>query len=240
MRVEALSKGVLKMPKWAMVIDLDKCTGCGACAVACKMENNVPIVDPEEAQNGRVMFWMDMMTTYEGDFPNTQVKRVPKPCFHCDNPPCTVVCPVGATYRNPEGLVAQIYHRCIGCRYCMVACPFTAKVYNWYEPQWLEGSSKVANPDVSRRMVGVVEKCSFCSHRLMKAKETADLEERKIRDDEYVPACMESCPADAIVFGDIDNRESKVSRLSRSYRASRLMDDLGVNPKVYYLARRTA
>jgi len=226
------------MPKWAMVIDLDKCTGCGACMVACKVENNVPIADPVEAQSGRVMFWMDMMTTYEGDYPNTSMRRAPKPCFHCDDPPCTLVCPVGATYRNPEGLVAQIYHRCIGCRYCMAACPFTAKVYNWYEPQWIEGS-QVGNPDVSRRMVGVVEKCSFCSHRLMKVKETADLEERPISDQEYVPACAESCPADAIVFGDIEDRESEVSRLSRNYRVFRFMDDLGVKPKVYYLARRT-
>lgn len=227
------------MSKWAMVIDLDKCTGCGSCNVACKMENNVPIVDPEEAQNGRAMFWMDMMTTIEGDYPNTHVKRVPKPCFHCDDPPCTLVCPVGATYRNPEGLVAQIYHRCIGCRYCMAACPFTAKSFNWYDPKWIDGAPDIGNPDVSRRMVGVVEKCSFCSHRLQKAKETADVEDRQIRDGEYVPACMESCPADAIVFGDIENRDSNVARLSRSYRVYRYGEDLGVEPKVYYLARRT-
>ena len=227
------------MSKWAMVIDLDKCTGCGACNVACKMENNVPIVDPEEAQNGRAMFWMDMMTTIEGDYPNTYVKRVPKPCFHCDDPPCTLVCPVGATYRNPEGLVAQIYHRCIGCRYCMAACPFTAKSFNWYDPKWIDGAPDVGNPDVSRRMVGVVEKCSFCSHRLQKVKETADVEDRQIRDGEYVPACLESCPADAIVFGDIENRDSDVARLSRSYRVYRYGEDLGVEPKVYYLARRT-
>jgi len=221
-----------------MVIDLDKCTGCGGCVVACKMENNVPIVDPEEAQHGRVMFWMDMMTTIEGEFPSTRAKRGPKPCFQCDDPPCTLVCPVGATYRNPEGLVAQIYHRCIGCRYCMAACPFTAKVYNWYDPKSIDGA-EVGNPDVSRRMVGVVEKCSFCSHRLMKVKETADVEDRPITDGEYTPACAESCPADAIVFGDIENKESRVYQLSRSYRVFRYMDDLGVKPKVYYLARRT-
>ncbi len=221
-----------------MVIDLDKCTGCDACAVACKMENNVPIADPAEAQSGRAMFWMDMMTTTEGAFPNTVTKRVPKPCFHCDDPPCTLVCPVGATYRNPEGLVAQIYHRCIGCRYCMAACPFTAKVYNWYDPKWIDGA-EVGNPDVSRRMVGVVEKCSFCSHRLMSVKETAHREDRPIMDGEYVPACAESCPAEAIVFGDIENEESRVYRLSRSYRVMRYGEDLGVKPKVYYLSRRT-
>jgi Fe-S-cluster-containing dehydrogenase component len=227
------------MPKWAMVIDLDKCTGCGACLVACKMENNVPIVLPEEAEHDRVMFWMDMIVTHEDDHANVHMKLVPKPCFQCDDPPCTKVCPVGATYRNPEGLVAQIYHRCIGCRYCMAACPYTAKVFNWYEPRWMEGPHRVSNPDVSLRMVGVVEKCSFCAHRLQKVKENADIENRSIRDGEYVPACMESCPADAIAFGDIEDDESAVFQLSRSYRVYRFMEDLGVKPKVYYLARRT-
>ncbi len=228
------------MPKWAMVIDLDKCTGCGACMTACKTENNVAIVDSVEAQLGRSMFWMDMITTYEGEYPNIHVKRMPKPCFHCDNPPCTKVCPVRATYRNEDGLVAQIYHRCIGCRYCMVACPFTSKVYNWGEPKWLDGATTCFNPDVSKRMVGVVEKCSFCAHRLLKVKEDADMEERPIRDGEYVPACGENCPADAIYFGDIENTESIVYKLARSYRASRVMEEHGIEPKVYYLSKRKA
>lgn len=228
------------MPKWAMVIDIDKCTGCGACMTACKTENNVAIVDPVEAQQGRSMFWMDMITTYEGEYPNIHVKRMPKPCFHCDNPPCTKVCPVRATYRNEDGLVAQIYHRCIGCRYCMVACPFTSKIYNWGEPKWLDGATTCFNPDVSKRMVGVVEKCSFCAHRLLKVKEDADMEERPIRDGEYVPACGENCPADAIYFGDIENKESIVYKLARSYRASRVMEEHGIEPKVYYLSKRKA
>jgi molybdopterin-containing oxidoreductase family iron-sulfur binding subunit len=226
------------MAKWAMVIDLDKCTGCGACQVACKMENNIPVVDPEEVARGRVMFWMDMITTYEGEYPNVKAGRMPKPCFHCDNPPCTKVCPVGATYKNEEGLVAQIYHRCIGCRYCMAACPFTAKVYNWYEPPVFNENRSTFNPDVSKRMVGVVEKCTFCAHRLMKVKEQAASEDRRIRDDEYIPACAEICPADAIYFGDLEDPTSKVHDLSRSYRASRVMDDLGVEPKVFYLSKR--
>lgn len=223
-----------------MVIDLDKCTGCGACQVACKMENNVPAVAPEEAAKDRVMFWMDMITSYEGEFPNVQVKRMPKPCFHCDNPPCTKVCPVRATYRNDEGLVAQIYSRCIGCRYCMAACPFTSKVYNWYDQPVFNEHHAVLNPDVSARMAGVVEKCSFCAHRLIKVKERAAMEDRGIRDNEYMPACAEICPADAISFGDLDDKTSKVYKLSRSYRASRIMDDLGVEPKVYYLSKRMA
>jgi len=227
------------MPKWAMVIDLDKCTGCGACSTACKLENNIPTVAPEEAQSGRVMFWMDMITGHENEFPNVRLHRYPKPCFHCDNPPCTRVCPVHATYLNEEGLVGQIYHRCIGCRYCMAACPYSAKVFNWYEPQWDGMLDACHNPDVSLRMVGVVEKCSFCSHRLIKAKEEADAEERSIVDGEYLPACAESCPADAIYFGDLEDRESRVHALARSTRASRLLDDLGTEPKVIYLAERT-
>ncbi len=227
------------MSKWAMAIDLDRCTGCEACMVSCKVENNIPIVEAEEAQSGRVMYWMDMMSTHEGEAQEFTQQSVPKPCFHCDDPPCVLVCPVGATYRNPEGLVAQVYHRCIGCRYCMAACPYTAKVFNWYEPTWLEDSELRPNPDVSIRMAGVVEKCSFCSHRLMDVKERADLEDREIRDGEYIPACQEICPADAIVFGDIEDKSSRVYQLSRSYRARKYMDDLGVKPKVFYLSRRT-
>ncbi|MBM2842014.1 MAG: hypothetical protein HW412_2542 [Bacteroidetes bacterium] len=226
------------MPKWAMVIDMNKCTGCSACMAACKMENNVAIVSPKEAQEGRTMFWMDMITTQEGEYPNVSAKRMPKPCYQCDDPPCIKVCPVGATYRNEEGLVGQIYERCIGCRYCMAACPYTAKVFNWEEPKWIDGATSCFNPDVSRRMVGVVEKCSFCAHRLLKVKENADQEERSIRDGEYVPACMENCPADAIAFGDLEDKESVVHKLAHSYRASRVMEDLGVEPKVYYLSKR--
>ncbi len=226
------------MPKWAMVIDLDKCTGCGDCIAACKLENNIAIVSPEEADDGRVMFWMDMITIHEGEYPNIKVKRFPKPCFHCDNPPCTKVCPVNATYKNEEGLIAQIYHRCIGCRYCMVACPYTAKVFNWLEPEWTDEFKSCFNPDVSPRMKGVVEKCSFCAHRLLKVKEAADSEDREIMDNEYLPACSESCPANAIDFGDLENKESRVYNLSRSSRALREMENLGTEPKVIYLLKR--
>jgi len=226
------------MPKWAMAIDLDKCTGCGDCMAACKLENNIAIVDPEQADEGRVMLWMDMMTIYEGEYPNIKVKRIPKPCFHCDNPPCIKVCPVHATYINEEGLVGQIYNRCIGCRYCMAACPYTAKVFNWYEPEWADEFKTCMNPDVSMRMKGVVEKCSFCAHRLLKVKETADVDDRQIADGEYMPACADSCPADAIFFGDLENKESKVYQLSNSPRAFRELENLGTIPKVFYLSER--
>ncbi|RMD49571.1 MAG: 4Fe-4S dicluster domain-containing protein [Ignavibacteria bacterium] len=226
------------MPKWGMVIDLDKCTGCGACTSACKLENNIAIVDPKEANKGRVMFWMDMMSKDYGDYPDIKTKRIPKSCYHCDNPPCTKVCPVHATYKNEEGLVGQVYHRCIGCRYCMAACPYTAKVFNWFEPVWEGDFDKCHNPDVSLRMKGVVEKCSFCAHRLIRVKEDAAAEERELADGDYTTACQENCPADAIYFGDLEDKNSKVYKMANSPRAQRMMEDLGTEPKVIYLAYR--
>lgn len=224
------------MARWGMVIDLNKCTGCGECASACKVENNVGLVGREEAATGRTMLWMDMLTTHEGEYPNVKTRYLPRPCLHCDNPPCTKVCPVRATYLNNEGIVAQIFPQCIGCRYCMAACPYTVKSFNWYKPTWPEEMAAALNPDVSVRPDGVVEKCTFCIHRLQKAKEQAAVEKREMREDEYVPACVESCPTKAITFGDLDNKDSEVTKLSHSPRAFRLLEDLGTKPKVYYLS----
>jgi molybdopterin-containing oxidoreductase family iron-sulfur binding subunit len=218
-----------------MVIDLDKCTGCGACVVACKAENNIPSPDPKQAALGRSISWMELLVVVEGDYPHLKVRYLPRPCMQCDNPPCTKVCPVYATYKNEEGLVAQVYGRCIGCRYCTNACPYTAKYFNWFEPHWPAELENCLNPDVSIRPKGVVEKCTFCHHRLQKAKESARAEHRDLRDDDYVPACVQTCPAGAMYFGDIDNPDSEVSRFSNSSRAFRLLEDLGTEPKVIYL-----
>ncbi|MFQ5602437.1 MAG: 4Fe-4S dicluster domain-containing protein [bacterium] len=224
------------MPKWGMVIDLNKCTGCGECVAACKMELNVAIVGPEESARGRTLFCMDIFTFYEGEFPNVKVRHLPRPCFHCEHPPCTKVCPVRATYINDEGIVAQIYPQCIGCRYCQTACPYTVKYFNWYKPEWPEEMRATLNPDVSVRPAGVVEKCTFCVHRLQKAKEQAAVEQRQLEEGDYVPACVESCPAKAMYFGDLDNPKHQVNKLKRSHRAFRVMEDLGTEPKVYYLS----
>ena len=224
------------MPRWGMVIDLDKCTGCGECVAACKIENNVAIVGPEDSAKGRTMFWMDMLTTYEGEFPHLKVKYFPRPCFHCDDPPCIRVCPVRATYINEEGIVAQIFPQCIGCRYCMAACPYTVKSFNWHRPYWPQEMASAMNPDVSVRPAGIVEKCTFCIHRLQKAKETAAAENRDLQEGDYVVACQESCPTKAISFGDLDDPNSEVSKLKRSPRAFRLLEELGTEPKVYYLS----
>jgi len=159
---------------------------------------------------------------------------VPRPCFHCDNPPCVRVCPVDATSRNPEGLVVQVYSRCIGCRFCMVACPYNAKFFNWRRYQ-AEGPRR--NPDVSVRPKGVVEKCTFCHHRLQRARERASMEGRPLEPAEYTPACAEACPTQAIVFGDLSDPRSEVTRLAASPRAFRFGEELGTRPKVFYLRR---
>ena len=229
------------MTRWGMVIDLDKCTACQACVVACKVENNVPISSPKDAEEGRVMMWMQLITEIEGEFPHFEKTRfIPRPCMHCDNPPCTKVCPTKATYKNPEGLVAQIYGQCIGCRYCANNCPYTVKYFNWYKPEWPEEMHHGFNPDVSIRPKGIIEKCTFCHHRLIKAKEEAKAEGRALREEDYVPACVQNCPSKAMYFGDLDDENSKVWRLARDTRAFKLLEDLGTQPKVIYLSEEKA
>jgi Fe-S-cluster-containing dehydrogenase component len=224
------------MARWGMVIDLDKCTACGSCIAACKQENNVPYASPDEAQDGRAISWMNIVSQVEGEYPNVHIKSMPMPCMHCDNPPCIKVCPVHATFKDEEGIVGQIYARCIGCRYCMSACPYTVKFFNWHEPVWEEGMKKTINPDVSLRPVGVVEKCTFCHHRLQKARENARAKGTEMVDSEYNTACAETCPTQAIIFGDLDDPNTKVAKLSKSKRVFRLLEDLGTEPKVFYLS----
>jgi len=227
------------MARWGMVIDLDRCTACGACMAACHQENNLTAVGPEEAtQEDRAFHWLRMLREVSGSGTEAQVRYLPQPCFHCHKPPCVRVCPVHATYLSEEGIVGQIYARCIGCRYCMAACPYNAKVFNWYEPKWPGDLERKANPDVSLRPRGVVEKCTFCHHRILHAREEASLQGRPLRDGDVTTACAESCPAKAIVFGDLDDPASRVSELARSPRAFRLQEDLGTEPKVFYLAEK--
>jgi Fe-S-cluster-containing dehydrogenase component len=223
------------MPRWGMVIDLDRCTACQACVIACKAENNVPYVGEDQTERGRRIQWMEIVTETEGEFPDVRMRFIPRPCMHCDDPPCIKVCPVYATYRNPEGIVAQVYARCIGCRFCMAACPYTVKSFNWYEVQVPESLQRQWNPDVSVRPKGVVEKCTFCHHRLQKAREQAAAENRELAPGDYTTACAQSCPSGAIYFGDLDDPASEVARLSRSPRAFVLLEELGTRPKVYYL-----
>jgi molybdopterin-containing oxidoreductase family iron-sulfur binding subunit len=233
----AAGKAAPRPRRWGMVIDLDKCTGCGACVDACRAENNVPVAGPERTAEGRAIYWMDMLSVKEGEYPDLRWQIIPTPCNHCDNPPCVRVCPVGATFINEEGIVAQIWARCIGCRYCTTACPYTRRYFNWVEPSWPEDRKSQLNPDVATRPKGVVEKCTFCHHRIRAARERAREEGKELADGDVrrLPACAQSCPADAITFGDLNDPDSEVSRLSRSPRVFRLQEERGTEPKVYYL-----
>jgi len=224
------------MAKWGMVIDLDKCTACQACVVACQAENNVPISNPETTEVGRSIHWLEMIPFVDEEYPHVRMRLLPRPCMHCENPPCIKVCPVGATQISSEGIVGQINARCIGCRYCTTACPYTVKYFNWFKPEWPKGMEKYLNPDVTVRYNGVVEKCTFCHHRLQKARDQARYERRELGPGDYIPACVQTCPAEAMYFGDLDNPKSTVSILARSKRAFLLMEDLGTHPKVIYLS----
>jgi len=220
-----------------MTIDLDRCTGCEACVVACHAENNLPLSNPEQAAEGRTAHWIRIDRYYEGEFPDIKVKYMPVLCQQCDDAPCEPVCPVYATYHNPEGLNVQVYNRCVGTFYCANNCPYTVRYFNWFEPQWPQPLHLQHNPDVAVRTAGVMEKCTFCIQRIKRTKEDAAQEGRRPADGEVQPACVHSCPAEAMVFGDLNDPESKVSRLARSGRATRLLEELGTKPKVVYLRK---
>jgi molybdopterin-containing oxidoreductase family iron-sulfur binding subunit len=222
-------------PQWAMVIDLDRCTGCEACVVACRTENNIPTVGPEEAARGRSINWIRVERTFEGEFPDIRVKFMPVLCQHCDEAPCEPVCPVYATYHTDEGLNAQVYNRCVGTRYCANNCPYTVRFFNFYDPAWAAPLEKSLNPEVSVRTRGVMEKCTFCIQRIRKGEEKARDENREVRDGDVTPACVQSCTTRAMAFGNLADPTSEVSRLSKSNRATRLMEDLGTKPRVIYL-----
>jgi molybdopterin-containing oxidoreductase family iron-sulfur binding subunit len=214
--------------------------------VACASENNVT-VRPDESDKERSITWLQLFKITNGKpFPDTEVSYFPRPCMHCHNQtPCVSVCPVTATKMDYHtGIVSQIYPRCIGCRYCQAACPYQARYFNWWDGYSLfkpfsKGMKRALSPEVSPRMRGVVEKCSFCHHRLMRAKNQAYAEgRREIEEHEYITACAEVCPTQAITFGDLNQPEHKVTRLSKSPDAFRLLERLGTDPKVYYISTR--
>ncbi len=239
------------MSKWSMVIDLDKCVACQGCSIACRAENNTPAVAPDQAKLGRAMRWNDVFPLPvngdedTGEYPTVTTRYIPRPCMHCENPPCIKVCPVGATFINEEGIVEQNYARCIGCRFCTVGCPYAVRYFNWHQATWEAPLAAHLNPDrvedpgvlegPAVRPLGVVEKCTYCIHRLKKAHAQAEAEGRDFRADEYVPACVQTCTGKARYFGDLDDPNSTVSQLSKKTRAFRVLEEVGTKPKTIYL-----
>jgi Fe-S-cluster-containing dehydrogenase component len=188
-----------------------------------------------EAAKGRAMHWMRIERYYEGTFPDVKVRFQPVMCQQCGSAPCEPVCPVYATYRTPEGLNAMVYARCIGTRYCANNCPYTVRFFNWFEPDFPEPLERQLNPDVSVRPAGVMEKCTFCVQRIQDGQDAAADEDREVRDGEIRTACQQSCPAQAITFGDLDDPESRVSQMAEAARATQLLEDLSTEPSVIYL-----
>jgi Fe-S-cluster-containing dehydrogenase component len=223
--------------QWGMVIDLDRCTGCSACVAACHAENNLPLSDEEEAAKGGAVHWMRIDRYYEGEFPDIKVKYMPVMCQQCDEAPCEPVCPVYATYHNDEGLNVQVHARCVGSRYCALNCPYSARFFNWFRPTWPEPMALQHNPEVAIRPGGVAEKCTFCIERIKRARLTAKTEGRELSGDDVQPACVQSCPAEAMVFGNMSEPGSRVRKLAHSGRSSRLLEELGTGPRVVYLRR---
>lgn len=226
------------MPRYGMVIDLDRCQGCRACVEACKVENNTPAAN----------LWMYVFRFEEGEYPDVHVRFMPRPCQHCDNPPCAKVCPVGARFKRADGIVSTDWERCIGCRYCEVACPYGVNYFNWKDPskayyvRW-EGEEQRAaaagqvppyrNPDLDQpygreqrriagggRVKGVIEKCTFCVQRVEKGLD---------------PACVANCPLKALHFGDLSDPQSEVSRILKERSSFRLLEEAGTKPSIHYV-----
>ena len=219
-----------------MVVDLDRCIGCGACAAACYAENNVGVVGELRTIQGRKMSWLEIVR-YHDERRMERVMFMPMLCQHCDNAPCESVCPVYAPHHSSEGLNNQIYNRCIGTRFCSQNCPYKVRRFNWFTWELPEPLNLQLNPDVTVRSKGVMEKCSFCIQRIKEARTVAKNENRLIREGDVAPACVQTCPTDALVFGNLMDRDSRVRRLCDDPRAYQAMGYLNTKPAVIYLKK---
>ncbi len=231
---------------WAMAIDLNACTGCSSCVIACQAENNIPVIGKDEVFRRRIMHWMRIDRYYSGDTLNPSVHFMPVMCQHCDNAPCENVCPVAATNHSDEGVNQMAYVRCIGTKYCINNCPYKVRRFNWFNYTRSddynyymndETGRLVLNPDVTVRERGIVEKCSFCIQRIQEAKIKAKAERRVLRDEEILPACAQTCPSKAIVFGNIADENSRIAGIFKDKRNYHLLEELHTLPSVGYLTK---
>ena len=225
--------------RWAMAIDLTSCTGCGACVIACQAENNIPVVGRDRVRFSREMHWIKIDRYFSGPADNPEVVFQPMMCQHCENAPCETVCPVIATSHNEEGLNQMTYNRCVGTRYCANNCPYKVRRFNFFDhwKDYKDTMNLAWNPDVTVRTRGVMEKCSFCVQRIQTARDTTKAQGRKITDADLKTACQQTCPTEAIVFGNVNDPTSKVSKLREDARAFRVLEILNAKPMISYLTK---